>query len=403
MHATIRPRDLVALGLAVVLGGAAALSSGTASAMPTFARREDLACGACHQAHFPRLNAFGREYQENGYQLPDGAEAPVRARADTSSGLPGALPLSVRAQVFGLVPVDASDEDTSSVQTTLGSYLMGGGTIAPDVSYLFSASLFPAPSVHHAHVGFHDLLADSIGEGTLNVRAGSLFLMDFARPGHRDLFPSPAISMTATAGRNTFALEDANLGVQVYGRPGLGPFHYEVAVVAGDMAGTPDRDDGKDVFGRAAVTAFRHTDHELTGALFGYRGRSDILTETTNLVLAQRDVFWLAGGDAELDLGRFDVNALAYASRHGDPDLDGVPRLFTAWRGEAVVSLTPRWSGSARYEGVASADLPELQAQQLSAHAAYAVAPNALVLAGWRQDLSSLSKGSAVVVLDVAF
>lgn len=402
VYVTARPRD-VAVVVAIGLGATAALASRPASAMPAFARREELACGVCHQAHFPRLNAFGRQYQENGYQLPDGAAGPVRDRADATTGLAASVPLSVRGQVFALVPVDASDEATSSVQPSLGSYVMGGGTVARNVSYVFSGSVFPAPVLHHAHIGAHNLLADRLGEGTLNVRAGSLFLMDFARPGHRDLFASPAVSMTTTVGRNTFNLDDANLGAQVYGRPGFGPFHYEVAVVAGDLAGTPDRDDGKDVFARTSVTLFQHTDHELTGALFGYRGRSDIVTTTPNLVLAQRDVFWLAGGDAELDLGHVDFNGLVYASRHSDAALDGAPVQFEAWRGELVLALSPQWSGSVRYEGVASADDPDLGAQQLSAHAAFAAAPNALVLAGWRQDLSSFSKSSAVVALDVAF
>ncbi len=403
VYVTTRPRNLGVLGVTIGFGIFAALSSGPASAMPAFARREDLACGTCHQAHYPRLNAFGRQYQENGYQLPDGADSPVRARADTPAGLASSVPVSVRGQVFALAPVDASDEDTSSLQMSLGSYVMGGGTIAPNVSYVFSGSLFPTPMLHHAHVGVNNVFADKLGQGTLNLRAGSLFLMDFGRPGHRDLFPSPAVSMTTAVGRNTFNLDEANLGVQVYGRPNFGPFHYEVAVVAGDMAGKPDRDDGKDVFARTSVTLFQHTDHELNGALFGYRGRSDIITTTDNLVLAQRDVFWLAGGDAELDLGRVDINGLFYVSRHSDAELDGAPAQFEAWRGECVLALTPKWSGSVRYEGVASADLPELGAQQLSAHAAFAAAPNALVLAGWRQDLSSFSKSSAVVALDVAF
>lgn len=392
-----------AIGAAVAVVVGLAASSGPAEAMPAFARREDMACGSCHQAHFPRLNAFGRRYQENGYQLPEGADDVVRARADGPAGLPASLPLSVRGQVFGLVPVDASDEEKSSFQTSFGSYLVGGGTIAPDVSYLFSWSPFPTSTLHHAHVGVHNLLSDKIGEGTLNLRAGSFFLMDFARPGHRDLFPSPAVSMTTTVGRNTFNLDDANLGAELYGRPGFGPLHYEVAVVAGDMAGSLERDDGKDVFARASYTAFQNTDHELAAALFGYSGSSDIVTTTPSLVLAQRDRFWLAGGDAELDLGRLDVNGLVYATRHADPDLDGRPIRLAAWRAEAVVTATPRWSGSVRYEGVASADHPASNAQQLSAHVAFALAPQALVMAGWRQDLASFHDSAALAVVDVAF
>ncbi len=41
----------------------------SAHALPAFARRFDLACGACHSA-VPRLNAFGEAFHENGFKPP---------------------------------------------------------------------------------------------------------------------------------------------------------------------------------------------------------------------------------------------------------------------------------------------------------------------------------------------
>src|SRR5437867_3689540 len=38
-------------------------------ALPAFARRFSLACGACHAA-VPRLNAFGEAFHENGFKPP---------------------------------------------------------------------------------------------------------------------------------------------------------------------------------------------------------------------------------------------------------------------------------------------------------------------------------------------
>src|SRR5207249_2893064 len=59
---------LVKLALAVVL--VALLSTSTsAHALPAFARRFNLACGACHSA-VPRLNAFGEAFHENGFKPP---------------------------------------------------------------------------------------------------------------------------------------------------------------------------------------------------------------------------------------------------------------------------------------------------------------------------------------------
>ena len=48
----------------------ALLSTSTAAhALPAFARRFNLACGACHSA-VPRLNAFGEAFHENGFKPP---------------------------------------------------------------------------------------------------------------------------------------------------------------------------------------------------------------------------------------------------------------------------------------------------------------------------------------------
>src|SRR5438094_10594256 len=52
------------------LVAAALLSTPTsADALPAFARRFNLACGACHSA-VPRLNAFGEALHENGFKPP---------------------------------------------------------------------------------------------------------------------------------------------------------------------------------------------------------------------------------------------------------------------------------------------------------------------------------------------
>jgi hypothetical protein len=51
-----------------LLLGIILLGSGTAWAIPSFARQTKLPCNACH-TQFPELNAFGREFKLNGYVL----------------------------------------------------------------------------------------------------------------------------------------------------------------------------------------------------------------------------------------------------------------------------------------------------------------------------------------------
>src|SRR5437764_14832604 len=47
-----------------------------AHALPAFARRFNLACGACHIA-VPRLNAFGEEFHMTGFKPPGTMWAPL--------------------------------------------------------------------------------------------------------------------------------------------------------------------------------------------------------------------------------------------------------------------------------------------------------------------------------------
>ncbi|MBI1948974.1 MAG: hypothetical protein HYS27_25020 [Deltaproteobacteria bacterium] len=387
----------IAVGVLVVV-----CCSQAALAIPAFARRTEMACTACHQGHFPQLNALGRLYRENGYQLPDGAEAVLRSKAGAGiEGFLASVPLSARGQVYGLVPASA-DEGKPPAAVSVMSYVMGGGSIVKDVSYFFSWTPFPTPMLHHARVGVHNLFADAIGAGSLNVRAGSFFLTDFQRPGHRQLFAAPATATAVKVGKNTFDLEDSNLGVELYGRPLWGPLHYELALVAGDMGGGLERDNWKDLFARGSYTLFHNTDHELALGAFGYLGRSDITTTTADLIFAQRDDFWLGGGDAELDLGPVNLFAMGYASQHGDPNLDGTPVLFGALRTEALWTVTPSWVAGLRYDLVV-ADEPSLNAQQASVHLSYLLAPNALVSVGWRHDVQDLTASSALAAFDGAF
>jgi hypothetical protein len=59
----------------------------TASAMPTFARSEGVACSSCHTA-WPQLNAKGRKYKENGYRFGDAGDDGANFADYFEEGLP---------------------------------------------------------------------------------------------------------------------------------------------------------------------------------------------------------------------------------------------------------------------------------------------------------------------------
>ncbi len=72
-----RFRVLALAGLALA---GLACAPGSADALPAFARRFNLACGACHSA-VPRLNAYGEAFHENGFKPPGTMWTPLPSTA----------------------------------------------------------------------------------------------------------------------------------------------------------------------------------------------------------------------------------------------------------------------------------------------------------------------------------
>ncbi|NIR59439.1 MAG: hypothetical protein GWO02_07910 [Gammaproteobacteria bacterium] len=69
-----------------------------AQAVPLFARQYDMSCVACHSA-FPRLNAFGEHFRDQGMRLPNWRETTVDT-GDERLALPRIPPIAFRAQAF---------------------------------------------------------------------------------------------------------------------------------------------------------------------------------------------------------------------------------------------------------------------------------------------------------------
>ena len=382
-----------------------------AEAIPAFARRYEISCHSCHEYRYPRLNAFGKRFRENGFQLPRGGEDPIRARRMVEPGTSAErltlfkeMPLSFRGQVFGIVPRDAEAQGRPLYSNQLFSFLMGGGSVAEDVSFFFSWTPFPDSLLHHLRVGLHNIAEERLGSGSLNIRAGALFLLDFQRPSHRFLAPGPAPAGGVTVGRNLFRLDDANLGIELYGRPKWGPLLYEVALVAGDPGETEtDRDDWKDLFGRLSYIFFQNSDHEVTLGTFGYLGRSDIVGDIGGIDLAQRDDFWIGGADIEIDIERFNLFAMGYFRHDGDPLPTGESVDLAALRIEGIWGITRRLVSSIRYEEVFSSDEESVRARQLIPYLSWEIATNVTVAAAWRQNLRDSAQSSGVLYLDAVF
>jgi hypothetical protein len=80
-----------------------------ASAVPAFARQVGMACSACHQQHFPAINAFGRAFKEGGYTLI-GAQEKIEGE-DIS------LPSGLNAAIVGYMSYGKTNGPATSTPT----------------------------------------------------------------------------------------------------------------------------------------------------------------------------------------------------------------------------------------------------------------------------------------------
>src|SRR5882762_3717814 len=71
-----RSRATTCLGMAFVLLATLLLGNNSAHAIPSFARKYGLPCSACHEA-WPKLNSFGQQFKDTGYQLMNDRDSPV--------------------------------------------------------------------------------------------------------------------------------------------------------------------------------------------------------------------------------------------------------------------------------------------------------------------------------------
>lgn len=135
------------------------LSSAPAHAIPAFARKYGLPCSACHEA-WPKLNSFGQNFKDNGYQLNNDRDSPIWLN-------PSYWPIAMRItphwhyESASHQPVDTGDGTVEQTIKTSGFDLTGidiltAGTLAKNVSFLL------VPSI--------DGVAGTVGFESANVR-----------------------------------------------------------------------------------------------------------------------------------------------------------------------------------------------------------------------------------------
>jgi hypothetical protein len=142
-------------------------------ALPLFARKYNFQCSQCHTA-FPRLNAFGMQFRQNGYRLEgEKGKSPWEDKE---------FPLSLVGNV-GIQYLNAEQTDTSlagggRVHASTTSFVQNAvefhtaGTLAPNITFHFDNGFANgAGGTLESGMAFVQL-DDVAKDGALNVKAG---------------------------------------------------------------------------------------------------------------------------------------------------------------------------------------------------------------------------------------
>lgn len=405
-----RYADITVALVASAVVAAVFLVPSECEAIPAFGRRHEMSCNVCHSFAYPKLNAFGRRFKENGYQLPPGAEDSVRARRQVEPGTAieklaifKELPVSVRIQNKILAAHNADDEGLSDVEFDFPSNasLIGGGSLYKDVAAFFSWSFAPDSDLHYMFLSAHNLWSEQLGEGSLNARIGKFLLQDWNNPHHRHLTALGRRITSVQVGQNPFTLESHQEGLQIWGRPNYGPFFYEAAVVGGasNHATGGDLDNFKDFYGRGTW----QFNQRHTLGLGGYVGKTEIESDVSGVQRRFEDNIGIGQADLELDLGRLLFYFQGLYGRHSDPNGDGEAVAYWGGHGMAHYAIRRDLLGIMHFDFVESDDDPSLEETWGTINLTYLYLTNFKLGLEWQARFDDFDKSRGLVLVEAAF
>lgn len=156
-----------------------------AAAIPAFSRKYATSCATCHVA-FPKLNAFGAAFRNNGYRMPGGDEAylkdeNIKLGADAWKRLwPDAIwpgDISYLPPLSMLIENELEYRPEAAVETDFRTpsdvSLLAGGTFGDSLSFFGRVNLVAPGADVHVH-RFFGQFNRMFGSSLLNLRIGQI-------------------------------------------------------------------------------------------------------------------------------------------------------------------------------------------------------------------------------------
>src|SRR5579862_3667505 len=215
-----------------------------ATAIPAFARKYGLPCSACHET-WPKLNVFGQNFKDNGYQLMNDRDSPIWQN-------PSYWPVTFRItpnwhrESTDKVAVDtALGPNTAEVKLMTHGFdlsgldILSGGTLFQNISFLFVPSSDNTGAFHFesAWVRFDNLLKSpwlnfKFGKFELdNIISEKRILNLSNNSGSYQLYHFTPLYETQFANANVFGqIGDNQLGMEVSGHSHSDRTRYAAAL-----------------------------------------------------------------------------------------------------------------------------------------------------------------------------
>lgn len=400
----VRFRFLLLVVGVIVVAGSTWLASRT-DAIPAFARKYKTSCSTCHYA-FPKLNGFGKAFNNNGFRYPGGDEGftkeePVSLGSEGykrvwpdaiwPANIAGTSPLSIHA--FGRIHYGGKWDDptTSGVEEDKALTfeiphefeLIYGGTIGDKVSYFGEFEL-----EHESELAYEFAMQYDFSP-RFHLKAGSVGLN--VSPEHHRLTREHYAVVDLKNQSGTWRMRNgAGGGLELWGAGngsgGQGGFTYAVGIGNGQNdEDNFDLNTSKDFYARgtykigglgeiggtegqeSSESAF-YIDNSTRLGAFAYFGNAldggtlEITPpDTVAADVFREDDFTVFGADIDFWYNRFNVVGLFMQMKS---DYAGTERTSLAWFGEVNYVIYPWLIGHARYEFVdADTDLDDPDAQ----------------------------------------
>ncbi len=353
--------NLPGFGCFAILAALILFASGAepASAIPAFAKKTGLRCSACHEA-WPKLNAFGQAFRDNGYQIGNERDSPVYAS-------PLYWPAGVRytpqwhREYNSAVPTNQSASGVQPVSTQgfdlSGVDLWFAGLLAKNISFVVLPSSDEYGNFHFeaGWVRFDNLLKSSwinlkTGKFELDNVVSEKRMLTLSQVGgiyqmyhYLPLTDSKAYAATPVAEGETgvsstsFGLGDNQLGIELAGHSRNDYTRYSVALLTSSDGGVNlPTSKGYDTFMDVSQSIMVNRLGPQTFGVFNYIGQAPTRYLTQNPAGGGAPVnipgsgyanktFTRTGGYALLSAKKLDVVPMFM---HGTEDADialGIP------------------------------------------------------------------------------